>query len=70
MTAGKSSAGLKGMDPSLEVREYSGWEMDTLKAIRTHRAVRGFRPDAISEADLRAILDAGRLSGSSKNTQR
>jgi len=41
-----------------------------MQAIRTHRAVRRFRPDAISETDLRAILDAGRLSGSSKNSQR
>jgi nitroreductase len=44
--------------------------MDTLQTIRTHRVVRRFRPDAISETDLRTILDAGRLSGSSKNSQR
>ncbi len=44
--------------------------MDTLQAIRTHRAVRHFRADAIPDEELRIIMDAGRLSGSSKNSQR
>lgn len=47
-----------------------GQPMDTLRAIRTQRAVRRFRADPIPAEQLRAILDAGRLSGSSKNTQR
>lgn len=70
MTSGKVPAGLIGMAPSLEARGYTRQDMDTLQAIRTNRAVRRFRPDAISQADLRSILDAGRLSGSSKNSQR
>lgn len=44
--------------------------MATLDAIRSNRAVRDFRPEAIPDDDLRVILDAGRLSGSSKNSQR
>lgn len=34
------------------------------------RTVRDFRPEPLAAADLRAILDAGRHSGSSKNLQR
>jgi nitroreductase len=44
--------------------------MDTMQAIRTQRAVRAFRTDPIGQDHLRSIMDAGRLSGSSKNTQR
>jgi len=44
--------------------------MDTLHAIRTHRAVRRFSAETIAAYQLRAIVDAGRLSGSSKNSQR
>lgn len=34
------------------------------------RAVRHFRPEPLAQQDLRAILDAGRRTGSSKNEQR
>jgi nitroreductase len=44
--------------------------MDTLTAIRTNRSVREFRPDPLPDDGLRAILDAGRHAGSSKNLQR
>ena len=44
--------------------------MDTLDAIRTHRAVRRFRADPLPDEDVQRIVDAGRRSGSSKNTQR
>jgi nitroreductase len=44
--------------------------MDTLDAIRTNRAVRRFSAEPLSDEELRLILDAGRLSGSSKNSQR
>ncbi len=43
--------------------------MDTLEAIRTKRAVRHFADRPIADADLRAILNAGRRSQSSKNSQ-
>ncbi|MEA2677745.1 MAG: hypothetical protein QOJ81_1886 [Chloroflexota bacterium] len=44
--------------------------MEVGEAIRTLRAVRRFRDEPLAEADLRAILDAGRRAGSSKNLQR
>jgi nitroreductase len=44
--------------------------VDVEEAIRTQRAVRAFRPEPLSAEDLRAILDAGRRAGSSKNLQR
>ncbi len=44
--------------------------MDVEQAIRTQRAVRAFRAEPLSDADLHAILDAGRRSGSAKNLQR
>jgi nitroreductase len=37
--------------------------------IRTMRSVRAYRDEPLPEAVAREILDAGRLSGSSKNTQ-
>lgn len=43
--------------------------MDVLEAIRTKRAVRQFTNEALSEAVIRRILDSGRRSQSSKNTQ-
>ena len=43
--------------------------MDTLKVIRTKRAVREFKPEPVPEETLRLILDAGRHAQSSKNTQ-
>lgn len=44
--------------------------MDVGEAIRMQRAVRRFRDEPLAEDDLRAILDAGRRAGSSKNLQR
>jgi nitroreductase len=44
--------------------------MDTLRAIATRRVVRDFADRPLAAADLRAILDAGRRAGSSKNRQR
>jgi nitroreductase len=43
--------------------------MDVETAIRTRRAVRQFTDDPLDEADVRAILDAGRRAQSSQNTQ-
>lgn len=39
------------------------------EAIRSLRVVRAFRPDPIPDADLDAILEASRWTGSSKNRQ-
>ena len=44
--------------------------METWTAIRTIRAVRKFRPDALPVELVDRILDAGRHAGSSKNEQR
>jgi nitroreductase len=44
--------------------------VDVERAIRTQRAVRRFRDEPLREADLAAILEAGRRTGSSKNLQR
>jgi nitroreductase len=44
--------------------------VDAGEAIRTLRVVRRFRDAPLAEDDLRAILDAGRRTGSSKNLQR
>src|SRR5829696_3528978 len=43
--------------------------MDTLKAIKTKHAVRQFSDQPVPEDIIRHILDAGRRSQSSKNTQ-
>jgi nitroreductase len=43
--------------------------MDVLEAVRTKRAVRRFRDEPVSDEVIRQILDAGRRSQSSKNTQ-
>ncbi|GAB4530850.1 MAG: nitroreductase family protein [Anaerolineales bacterium] len=43
--------------------------MDVLQAIHTKRAVRQFRPERLQEAEIRAILNAGRRAQSSKNSQ-
>ena len=43
--------------------------MDTLEAIRTIRSVRDFEPRAVPDETITNILNAGRWSGSSKNTQ-
>jgi nitroreductase len=44
--------------------------VDVERAIRGMRAVRHFRPEPLHDDDLRAILDAARRTGSSKNLQR
>ena len=44
--------------------------MDTLEAIRTLRVIRRYAPRPLGEAELRAIADAARKTGSSKNSQR
>ncbi len=43
--------------------------MNVSEAIRTKRAVRKFQDEALSEQSVHAILNAGRRSQSSKNTQ-
>jgi nitroreductase len=43
--------------------------MDVQTAIRTQRAIRRFSDEPLSEADVEAILNAGRRAQSSKNTQ-
>jgi nitroreductase len=43
--------------------------MNVYDAIRTKRAIRDFAPDPIPEEALLRILNAGRLAGSSKNSQ-
>jgi nitroreductase len=44
--------------------------MDALTAIRTVRVVRRYRPQPLTEDELRALADAARKTGSSKNQQR
>ena len=44
--------------------------MDVAEAIRTKRAVRQFKDQPVPEEAVKAILNAGRRSQSSKNTQR
>ncbi|MEP7378571.1 MAG: nitroreductase family protein [Chloroflexota bacterium] len=44
--------------------------MDVEEALRKLRVVRRFRDEPLSDEDVRAILDAGRRAGSSKNLQR
>jgi nitroreductase len=43
--------------------------MDTFLAVASRREVREYSPEPIPEAVVLRILDAGRLSGSSRNTQ-
>ena len=43
--------------------------MNVYDAIRTKRAIRKFSPEPIPDEALLRILNAGRLAGSSKNTQ-
>jgi len=42
---------------------------DTYELILNLRAIRDYRPEPISNEDLAAILEAGRWTGSSKNSQ-
>jgi nitroreductase len=44
--------------------------MDAIQAIRTLRVIRDYRPEPLTEEEVRAIADAARKTGSSKNTQR
>jgi nitroreductase len=44
--------------------------MDAITAIRTVRVVRSYRPPLLTDDELRALADAGRKTGSSKNQQR
>lgn len=44
--------------------------MDVERAIGTYRAIRAFEPGPLDPIALERILDAGRRSGSSKNSQR
>ena len=44
--------------------------MEVEQAVGKLRVVRRFRDEPLADADLRAILDAGRRAGSSKNLQR
>ena len=44
--------------------------MDTITAIRTLRVVRRYRPEPLSDDEMRLIADSARKTGSSKNTQR
>lgn len=44
--------------------------MDTIAAIRTIRVVRAYKPQPLTEDEVRVIADAARKTGSSKNTQR
>src|SRR5688572_19741801 len=44
--------------------------MDAMTAIRTVRVIRNYRPDPLSDEDLRTLADAARKTGSSKNQQR
>ncbi|CAN5588931.1 hypothetical protein BH23CHL6_BH23CHL6_04490 [soil metagenome] len=44
--------------------------MEVSDAIRGLRVVRAFRQEALADADVEALLEAGRRAGSSKNTQR
>jgi nitroreductase len=43
--------------------------VDVKAAIQSKRAVRLFKAEPVPEADLKAVLDAGRRSQSAKNTQ-
>ncbi|MFV2064504.1 MAG: nitroreductase family protein [Chloroflexota bacterium] len=43
--------------------------MDTLKALRTLRVVRSYRPQPLTDDEVHAIVDVARKTGSSKNTQ-
>lgn len=44
--------------------------MGTIEDVRAIRVVRRYRPPPLTEPEVRAIVDAGRKAGSSKNVQR
>ena len=43
--------------------------METYEAVITKRDTRRFLPDPVDDADLRRVLQAGRMAGSAKNEQ-
>lgn len=43
--------------------------MDVMEAIRVRRSIRAFKPAPVSDEDLAAVLEAGRLAPSWKNSQ-
>jgi nitroreductase len=43
--------------------------MDTIKAVRTMRVVRSYAPRPLTDDEVRAVADAARKTGSSKNVQ-
>lgn len=43
--------------------------MDAIKAIRTLRVIRDYRPQPLTEEEVRSLADVARKTGSSKNTQ-
>jgi len=47
----------------------SAGDMDLFDAIQGRRSIRKFKQTPIPDADLRKILDAGRLAPSANNTQ-
>jgi len=49
--------------------DLSGPSLDTYDRIKGLRVVRRYRPDPVSDAHTGMILEAGRWTGSSKNTQ-
>lgn len=44
--------------------------MNVIEAIRTLRVIRDYRPQPLTEEEIRALADVARKTGSSKNTQR
>ena len=44
--------------------------MEAIKAITTLRVIRRYKPQPLTEEEVRALADAARKTGSSKNTQR
>jgi nitroreductase len=44
--------------------------MDAIKAMRTLRVVRSYRPQPLTEEELRTLADVARKTGSSMNSQR
>jgi nitroreductase len=43
--------------------------MELMQAIRNRRSIRRFKPDAVSEGDIEAVMEAARLAPSWANTQ-
>jgi len=43
--------------------------MDVFEAVRTRRSIRGYKPDPISDEDIKRVLDAARWAPSAANLQ-